>query len=315
MIHLSYEEVYSTITMKEVIEEIEAFYLDPTKHHAVVPDRLFVEDGENTAILKPSFFDEFYTAKLVGIAPGNANRGEPTLKGMVFLSDRSTMEPLGLFDAKSITALRTGALAGLSIRHLTDPHLSSVGIIGTGEQGWSHLEAALAVRPITDVYINNRSAERLKTFKEQVQSHFEHLNVHEVDAHELVRSADIIIATTTSTTPVLPEYKEVDYAGKHIAASGSFRPHMQEIPASVLKHANRMFVDTYAAFHESKDMIVAREHGKDEDSVFTLDDLINQASFNTDAQNRELTIFKSVGKSIYDLITARLLYKKLKQIV
>ena len=50
--------------------------------------------------------------------PGNPAQGLPTVTGIVILSDATTAEPLMLLDARSVTALRTGAVAAVAARAL-----------------------------------------------------------------------------------------------------------------------------------------------------------------------------------------------------
>src|SRR5947209_313987 len=73
--------------------------------------------------------------KWVTSFPGNPERGLPTVTGVVCLSDSQDGEPLMLLDARSVTALRTGAVAAVAAAALADPGASSVGIIGCGLHG------------------------------------------------------------------------------------------------------------------------------------------------------------------------------------
>lgn len=307
MLFLNYQEVNELITMAEVIDTIEAFYREDDKS-TLVPERMFINDRENTVLIKPSFYQNYYGAKLIGIAPGNVELNQPTLKGMFILNDRQTMEPLAIIDARSITALRTGAVCGLGMKYLSRKDSSVLGIIGTGEQGWSHLQAACAVRPIEEVLVYNRSEDRLKQFIERAEKEYSNLKIRRATIDELTKSADIIVATTTSENPVISDDDNIDMQGKHIAASGAFKAHMQEIPDNIIKKADRIFVDTHAAFEESLDMIKAKSFGKDENNVPTLKELVRLGD--KEYNEKELTIFKSVGQSIFDIITAKLIYEK-----
>jgi len=67
--------------------------------------------------------------------PGNPARGLPTVTGVVCLSDATTGEPLMLLDARSVTALRTGAAAAVATRALARGEAQSVGIVGCGLHG------------------------------------------------------------------------------------------------------------------------------------------------------------------------------------
>jgi ornithine cyclodeaminase/alanine dehydrogenase-like protein (mu-crystallin family) len=73
--------------------------------------------------------------KWVTSFPGNPARGLPTVSGVICLSDASTGAPVMLMDARSVTALRTGAVAAVAARALARPDARSVGIIGSGLHG------------------------------------------------------------------------------------------------------------------------------------------------------------------------------------
>jgi ornithine cyclodeaminase/alanine dehydrogenase-like protein (mu-crystallin family) len=67
--------------------------------------------------------------------PGNPARGLPTVTGVICLSDAQTGQPLMLLDARSVTALRTGAAAAVATRALAGAGAGSVGIVGCGLHG------------------------------------------------------------------------------------------------------------------------------------------------------------------------------------
>src|SRR5205823_12820354 len=67
--------------------------------------------------------------------PRNPARGLPTVTGVISLSDACTGEPLMMLDARSVTALRTGAVAAVATQALALPEARSVGIVGCGLHG------------------------------------------------------------------------------------------------------------------------------------------------------------------------------------
>jgi ornithine cyclodeaminase/alanine dehydrogenase-like protein (mu-crystallin family) len=83
----------------------------------------------------PARGDGLALLKWITSFPGNPARGLPTVTGVVCLSDAATGEPLMLLDARSVTALRTGAVAAVATRALARPGGHSVGIVGCGLHG------------------------------------------------------------------------------------------------------------------------------------------------------------------------------------
>ena len=78
---------------------------------------------------------------------------------------------------------------------------------------------------------------------------------------ELVRNSDIICTTTPSTTPVLPDDKEL-LRGKCIIAIGSYMPEMREIPDAVLDLVDNVYIELPYACEESGDLSQPLASGK-----------------------------------------------------
>ncbi|MCP3027141.1 ornithine cyclodeaminase family protein [Halobacillus sp. A5] len=306
---LSADEVNDFLTMEETIRSIEQFYLDDSQGDMIMPDRMHIEDGANTSLLMPSYYGDYYATKLVGVAPENTSLGKPTIHGLMVLYSRKTMEPLLMCDAVPITALRTGALGGLGMKYLAKQKASSLGIIGTGTQGWSHLQSACAVRSIQTVHVYNRSQDKLEAFIKKARHAFPGLHIEKASLENVVRQSDIIVTTTISEKPVLPELDPVSYKGKQIVGVGSFRPAMQEIPDSVLQQVDQVYVDAPSAFRESGDMIRARELGVDPEQTLSLKEIIERQHRPPQPEEQSI-IFKSVGAAIFDLVVTKALYEK-----
>jgi ornithine cyclodeaminase/alanine dehydrogenase-like protein (mu-crystallin family) len=301
------EQIKSVVSIKELIDELEVFYQNKTE--VIIPDRLHVDDGDNTVLIMPAFDPDYYGIKLVGVAPQNKELNKPSIHGTVILHNRKTLEPLAFFDGPAITSIRTGAIGGLAMRYLAKESADSIGIVGTGIQGWSHLEAALGERNIKKVFLYNRSTDSLQKFKEKVESHFPSLEVCAVNIEELIHASDIIVTTTTSSHPVLPEVTPEHLLGKLIIAVGSFKPSMQELPSSILHTAQPIYVDTVTALTESGDMKKAQVLQGNELNVLTLDDLVNKKPNSI----TPFFLFKSVGMSLFDLLTVKFIYERSQQ--
>ena len=302
------KEIRSLISMKILSIQSKTYYINDGENKSFVPERLFINDADNSALLMPSFYEDYYGAKLIGIAPGNAAIGEATLRGIFLLNDRKTMKPLVIMDARTITAMRTGAISGLGMKYLASNETETIGIIGTGDQGWSHLQAACAVRSVKRVLVYNRSKERLDIFIEKAKKEYPTIRFDSSDPATILKEAQIIITTTTSTNPVIPYDGQVDLTGKHFAGSGAFKSFMQEIPDSIIREADHLFVDTHAAFSECGEMINARKFGHSEGTIPELKTLVQQGE--SEEMKQKVTVFKSVGVSIFDILTAKLIYER-----
>ena len=73
--------------------------------------------------------------KWVTSFPGNPARGLPVVMGMIAVSSAEDGRPLALVDVRSVTALRTGAVAAIAAQELAREDAATVGIVGCGLHG------------------------------------------------------------------------------------------------------------------------------------------------------------------------------------
>jgi alanine dehydrogenase len=136
---LDHDAVLQAVSAAEAIERVRDALL---RHHAgewVMPPKVYLDSpphGDFRAM--PALGDGLALLKWVTSFPGNPARGLLTVNGVICLSDAATGAPLMLLDARSVTALRTGAVAAVATAALAAPEARSVGIIGCGLHGaWS----------------------------------------------------------------------------------------------------------------------------------------------------------------------------------
>jgi ornithine cyclodeaminase/alanine dehydrogenase-like protein (mu-crystallin family) len=101
-----------------------------------MPAKVYLESppfGDFRAM--PARGDGLALLKWVSSFPGNPARGLPTVTGLICLSDAENAEPLMLLDARSVTALRTGAVAAVASNALARSDARTVGIVGCGLHG------------------------------------------------------------------------------------------------------------------------------------------------------------------------------------
>lgn len=131
--------------------------------------------------------------------PPGANLGS-----LVLLFDDDNGFPLAIMDGVVITALRTGAGAGLATEALADPAARTLGLVGTGVVAWHSLEAVLAVRPsIQDVVVYSRSSERRAEFAARVREELGVAAHHVATVDEAVADAEVLITATNAPEPVV----------------------------------------------------------------------------------------------------------------
>jgi ornithine cyclodeaminase/alanine dehydrogenase-like protein (mu-crystallin family) len=130
------EAVLAAVSPAEAIERVRDAFV---RHHAgewTMPPKLYLPSpphGDFRAM--PARGDGLALLKWVTSFPGNPERGLPTVTGVICLSDAATGEPLMLLDARSVTALRTGAAAAVATVALAREGARSVGLVGCGLHG------------------------------------------------------------------------------------------------------------------------------------------------------------------------------------
>ncbi len=133
---LSHDAVLEAVSAREAIERVREALL---RHHAgewVMPAKVYLDSPPNGDFrAMPARGGGLAALKWVTSFPGNPARGLPTVTGVICLSDAACGEPLMLLDARSVTALRTGAVAAVAALALAAPGARSVGIIGCGLHG------------------------------------------------------------------------------------------------------------------------------------------------------------------------------------
>ncbi|MEX3748009.1 MULTISPECIES: ornithine cyclodeaminase family protein [Lysinibacillus] len=313
MLVISKDEQKSLVDMNEVIEYVAVALREFSANRTITPIRaaLPFNNTQNTALIMPSVAEELSSVglKIVTVAPNNKELGKKTITGVVMLSDFKTGEPIALLEGSYLTMIRTGALSGVATKYLSREDSKKLCIIGTGEQAKGLVEAILAVRNIEEILLYNRTEQKAHEFAEYIRNKFDkHVQVFS-NPNEAVLKADIIVTTTNSSTPVFSEPLK---PGVHVNAVGSFRPTMQELPSHALSVAHKVVVESSeAALEETGDLLVPIEEGvfKAGDIYGELGQIVN-GERNGRESNEEITLFKSVGLAVVDIIVAKYFYEK-----
>jgi ornithine cyclodeaminase len=232
------------------------------------------------SLVMPGTLDDLMAVKVVSIVPGNP-------VGLVVVFDAEGT-PLGVVDGPTITAIRTGAVAGLATRLLADEGAASLAMLGAGAMAFDQVEAVKAVRPIDRVVVWSRDPEKATALAERVGG------VTSPTPGQAVGDAEVISCATPATDPLFDA--ESARPGAHVNAVGAFTPDMAELGPELLERAFVVVDDVAAAAAEAGDLIRA---GRIPDA--TLRDLLKGGRLPVDA---DFTVFKSVGVAAQDVAAA-----------
>ncbi len=310
MLCISEKEILEAVTLKEVSDTVEAALVLYETKEFHMPRRMHLDYEGNSLLLMPCFTREKFSTKLVSVFPGNTERDVPVVIGTMILNDGETGKPLALLDGTKLTALRTGAVGAVAVRHTTPQDIHTLGIVGAGVQGFHQALFACQERKISDIRVFDQVPGKVDHFVKNLVGMVPGVKTHWAgSAEELVMESELIITATNSSRPVLPD-KEDLLKNKHFIGIGSYKPDMREFPASLFRLLDRMFVDTDHAAAESGDLIDPLENGWiRRDQVLTLGKLIRR-EVQGDTGKGTPTLFKSVGMALFDLKVADLIYQK-----
>jgi ornithine cyclodeaminase/alanine dehydrogenase-like protein (mu-crystallin family) len=214
--------------------------------------------------------------------------------------------PLALMEANYLGQIRTGAASGLATSLLARSDSRTQGIIGSGFQARSQLEAVLAVRKLERTLVWSRSPEKRERFARECSDQLSTRVEAVSSAEEAVRGADIVTTATNAKEPVLESEWVAD--GAHVNATGSNYANRREIPASLVGRASLIVVDNREqARLEAGDLVMAL---KDEDwgRTVELQEVVAGSCGRTNPG--QITLFESIGLAVEDVAAAALVYER-----
>lgn len=144
-----------------------------------------------------------------GVVEGRARRtklarGEGnTYCGLIFLFSTAGLAPVAILHDGLIQLARVACTSALSLRLLAREDAGDLALIGTGQQAWWHLKAAAGVRSLRRVRVYSPDAGRRQAFAARAAAELGLAIEAAADARSAVEGADIVIAATNASEPVL----------------------------------------------------------------------------------------------------------------
>lgn len=270
----------------------------------IAPERQIVTiDADSVLLSMPAIGGDISVTKLITVHGKNAQHRLPAIQGEVIVFDTRTGRRLAMLDGPTVTARRTAAMTLLGIETLARKKPASALLIGTGTQAAAHADALVAYFGVSHFWIAGSNQAGAEAFASTLVQRHASLSVRTLTAGSLqqaVPEADVIIALTTSTVPVIPAKIRPDTLAIGV---GAFKPTMAEFPPELL-HARRIIVDDLrGAKHEAGDLIQAQV---DWTSVVQLADILSGKV----ERPARTPVFKTVGQATWDLAAARVAIAK-----
>jgi alanine dehydrogenase len=207
--------------------------------------------------------------------------------------------------ANYLTDARTAATSAVATKFLAREDAKVLGVFGTGREARAHLQILRHVRPFERALVTGRDAERTHEFAQQME-HELGMKVEAVYSRTCAAESDVLCTCTTSKTPLFDG--NMVRKGTHINAVGAFQPTTRELDETCVRRS-RIVVDTYdGALAEAGDLLIPLNSG-----VIRREQLLADLHELTAGRKKvrtsptEITLFKSVGNALEDLMAAELL--------
>lgn len=311
---LDSEQIARLLPMAECIELMADALASLARGEVFQPLRTIVRppDARGLLGLMPAYRggeSGAFGMKAICVFPGNPSLGKDAHQGMVILFSQETGEPLALMNASQITAIRTAAVSAVATRLLARPDASELGIIGAGVQARTHLVALASVRSIKRARVACRNPEHATQLVRELQDKVT-FPIEPVSSNEAaVRDADIVVTATSAHEPVLNRNWIAD--GAHINAIGTHSPQSREIDTDTMAAARIFFDRRESALNEAGDYLLAAKEGAvtPDSIVAEIGEVVIEAKQGRISPH-EITLFKSLGLAIEDVVCADYLFRK-----
>jgi len=302
---LTEDDVRKRLQPERVIGAIEAAFRDryPT---TVIPPRTHLKLAEGIFLIMPCYDRGGHGLgmKLVTVQD-KPHRPDDRVQATYMLLEPATGCPKLMLSANYLTDLRTAATSAVATRFLAREEVRTLGIFGTGRQARAHARVLPLVRRFERVLVCGTSDNASRAFAQELSSEI-HVPVEPADARTCAAESDVICACTSSPTPLFDG--NWLRPGTHLNLVGAFQPHTREADSAAVGRS-QVFVETYdGLLAEAGDLLLPMQEGilSRERIAGDLHELVSgKKKRRMDAA--AITLFKSVGCALEDLVAAEVL--------
>ncbi len=306
-LYLTEAEVEGLLTMKDALHEVEIALREMGEGRGENRPRQRVRTGRSLLSVMPAGLASrgYFGFKYYTVAASGA-------RFWFHLFDAKTSDPVAILQADRLGQRRTGAASGVATKYLARDDADVIGIVGTGWQAESQLEAIVQVRPIQEIRCFGRDRGRRKEFADRMSARVG-VRVHDAESAErAVRGADIVVTATGAREPVLMGEWLAD--GAHVNAMGSNRADAREVDDETVARAACIFCDSLdQAKIEAGDLLLPISRGIiGWDRVHELGELV---AGRTKGRERaaDVTLFKSLGIALEDVAVGSFVYERARE--
>ena len=301
MLFLGRADVESLLDLDELMNALEAAFVELSEGRASVPPRIAAIAPGGFLAAMPGHVGDTLEAKLVTVFAENESKGIASHQALIALFDAATGKPLAVMDGTHITATRTASASAVATRLLARENVSVLAVLGAGVQGRSHLQLIPRVRNFEEIRIASRTEAHARELAEKSGARactsFE----------EAVRGADVVCLCTDSSTPVL----DASWLspGAHVTSVGASQQG-GELDSGTVR-AGLLVVESRVAF-EPPPAGAAELEGLDPEEAAELGEILSGSRAGR-TSDEQITVYKSMGHAVEDAAAARLAYDRARE--
>ena len=305
---ISEQQVHSNLHFDAVIAALKVGLAKPA---GTPPRQVFslseCENNHDAFAVLPAWNDEVISVKSFTYFPNNVDSGFKSLYSKIMLFDRTHGEPLALIDGTSVTLWRTAGVSALACAYLSRTDSRHLVFFGSGNLALYMIEAHISVRSLNKVTVVARNKDKAASLLRTLASKFTHIEFCVGAADEAtLSSADIVSCATGSHAPLF----EGSWLkpGCHVDLIGNHHKDARECDTVTICRA-KVFVDSRVnVLNEAGEVLLPISEGAIEKSHI-LGELSELHWLNFTRMPEDITVFKSVGMALSDLLTAQLVYR------
>ena len=313
MLVLNHGDVEAVLTMPECIDAMQRLFegLGRGEFYQPLRTRARPDDSPNWLTMMPALrlsAPRLWALKEMAVTPANAAQRRDPIEGAVLLHDGHDGRLLAVVSAPALTAIRTAAVSAVATRALARKDARTVAIIGSGVQGRAHAHAMRAVLPQARVRIWGRTPASAEALAKEMDAEPART------IQQAVNGADVVCTVTAAAQPIVQA--EWFSPGTHINAVGSSAANTREIDGATFGMAS-VFVDRReSTVNESGDYLGALREGAITGPDHIRAELGEVLLGRHPGRRRadEVTLYKSLGLAVQDLVAAELAVKLAKDL-
>ena len=297
------QDVNRLITMEMMLKAIEEMQCNQGTGKAYnLPRRVVMTNNRELATMGGGlFYKDVFGIKTYTIVDG-------AYAFHISLYDSVSGELLAFLQANRLGQLRTGATTGLAVKYLAPAQASTVGILGSGFQAPTQLEAISCVRNISHAQVYSPNAEHRSSFAQSMTASLG-ISVTAVDSSRaLVLDNEITVCIATNTDPIV--HGEWLLPGATVIGSGPANWRFPELDDTGIVKMNKIYVDSLEqAQYEAGDLSIAVSKGLIQwNQISELRHLIS-GSHVARQSGKDLVYAKLMGTGVADVAAAKLVYE------